>query len=287
MTVEPHGDALVLPAPATPREPPPPAGERLETIIGRRVVRVGYLSDALPYAFFNGRDSLVGLDVALMHRLAIELGVRLEFVPLGRHDLDRPDGAPDLLRRGHCDLIVGGLAVTTGRAGLMQLSSSYLEETLAFIVPDGDRRRFESWESIRASGPFTLAVPDVPYYTDRLRTWLPDARLRTVSTIDSLFHLPAGSADAFAIPAERGSAWTLRYPQYSVVVPVPGPISVPLAVALPRGEPDLATFVDTWIDLKRRDGTIDELYRYWILGRGREAAEPRWSIIRNVLHWVE
>jgi Na+/H+-dicarboxylate symporter/ABC-type amino acid transport substrate-binding protein len=287
MTVEPEGDAAVFSRLTPPREPPPPAGERLETIIRRRVVRVGYLSDALPYAFFNGRDSLVGLDVALMHHLAIELGGRLEFVPIGRDHLDRPSGAPELLRSGACDIIVGGLAVTTARAGLMQLSSSYLEETLAFVVRDGDRRRFESWDAIRASGPITLAVPPVPYYADRLRTRLPDARLRTVETIDGVFHLPAGWADAFAIPAERGSAWTLRYPQYSVVVPAPGPIRVPLAVALPRGEPDLATFIDTWIDLKRRDGTIDELYRYWILGRGRKATEPRWSIIRNVLHWVE
>jgi len=55
--------------------------------------------------------------------------------------------------------------------------------------------------------------------------------------------------------------------------------------AMPRGERDFATFVDTWIDLKRRDGTIDELYHFWILGRDSKAAGPRWSIIRDVLHW--
>ncbi len=29
------------------------------------------------------------------------------------------------------------------------------------------------------------------------------------------------------------------------------------------------------------------LYDYWILGKEVEAKEPRWSVIRNVLHWIE
>ena len=40
-------------------------------------------------------------------------------------------------------------------------------------------------------------------------------------------------------------------------------------------------------ELKRRDNTIDGLYDYWILGRDAENQEPRWSIIRDVLHWVD
>jgi ABC-type amino acid transport substrate-binding protein len=208
-------------------------------------------------------------------------------VSIARHGLDRSYGVPELLRHGYCDIIIGGVAVTTDRAGLMQLSTPYLEETLGFIVPDSDRRRFESWDAIRARGALTIAVPDVPYYVAQLRGRLPQARLLPVATFDALFRPPAAAATAFAAPAERGSAWTLRYPKYSVVVPSPAPIRVPLAYALPRGEPELTTFINTWLDLKRRDGTIDELYAYWILGRGQAAPGRRWSIMRNMLHWVE
>ena len=129
-------------------------------------------------------------------------------------------------------------------------------------------------------------MPDVPYYTAALHRRLPDAHLRRVPTIDGMFTGAGAHADAMALPAERGSAWTLRYPEYSVVVPGPDLIKVPLAFGMPRGESDLAAFVNTWIDLKRRDGAIDELYRYWILGQNAAPAAPRWSIIRNVLHWV-
>jgi ABC-type amino acid transport substrate-binding protein len=130
-------------------------------------------------------------------------------------------------------------------------------------------------------------VPDVPYYVEQVRARLPRATLVLVDSIDELFDVRDGSVDAFAVPAERGSAWTLRHPQFSVVVPSPDPVRVPLAFALPQGEPDLATFVNTWLDLKRRDGTVEDLYRYWILGHDRQPPRRRWSIIRDVLHWVE
>ena len=72
-----------------------------------------------------------------------------------------------------------------------------------------------------------------------------------------------------------------------VVVPEPGLIKVPLAFPLARRDERFASFINTWIDLKRRDGTLDELYSYWILGRNAAPKTPRWSVIRNVLGWVE
>ena len=285
MRLERRGEARVLAASSV-EEPPPPGG-RLEAIGARRVLRVGYLDDALPFAFINGRDELVGFDVALMHHLALELGVELEFARTGRDGAEGVLAAAEQLRRGSFDILIGGMAVTTLRAGLMQLSSSYLDETVAFVVPDGERRRFESWDEIRGRDGLIVAVPDVRYYVDKLQQRLPRATLRKARSISGLFGPDAAPVDAIALPAERGSAWTLRYPRYSVVVPQPIPIKVPLAFATPRGEPELTAFLNTWLDLKRKDGTLDELYEYWILGRDPVARVPRWSIIRDVLQWRE
>ena len=75
-------------------------GDRLALIRESLTLRVGYLTDSLPFAFFNSRDELVGFDVALMHHLAHELGVQLEFVPVGRTGLDSRPGAGGLLNNG-------------------------------------------------------------------------------------------------------------------------------------------------------------------------------------------
>jgi ABC-type amino acid transport substrate-binding protein len=284
MHLDRHGEAAVLQASAPVYRSDP--GSRLAAIRARQTLRVGYLSDALPFAFFNGQGDLVGLDIAMMHRLAMELNVRVEFVPVGRNDTDGRSFAAERLRSGYCDILVGGFGVTTRRAEVMQLSTPYLDETVAFVVRDADRRRFETWDSIRATEGLTLAIPNVPYYVDMLRARLPRARLETAVTIESLFGSGELRADAIALPAERGSAWTLRYPQLSVVIPTPGLVKIPLAYATPPGEPELSSFLNTWLELKRRDGTVDDLYQYWILGRDAVASGPRWSIIRDVLGWV-
>jgi ABC-type amino acid transport substrate-binding protein len=54
-----------------------------------------------------------------------------------------------------------------------------------------------------------------------------------------------------------------------------------------RHDKDFAAFLNTWIELKRRDGTIDALYGHWILGKQAGKRQPRWSIMRNVLHWID
>jgi ABC-type amino acid transport substrate-binding protein len=105
--------------------------------------------------------------------------------------------------------------------------------------------------------------------------------------IASLFDRAATHADAIVLPAERGSAWTLIYPAYSAIVPGPDPIRVPLAYPIGKRDPALAAFVNTWLTLKRKDGTLDAAYKHWILGQDAAPRQPRWSIIRNVLHWVE
>jgi len=266
-----------VPVPAPPSDLPV-----LEAIAARGVLRVGYLPDALPFAFFSERGDLVGFDVELAHRLARELAVTLAFVPVDRQNLARQ------LSDGYCDLVMSGVAVTTERARDVLFSDSYLDETVAFVVPDEDREQFATWDALRARRTLTIAVPDVPYYVRTLREQLPHAVIESYTgDVPSLFDRTRTHADAIALPAERGSAWTLIYPAYSVVVPGPDPIRIPLAYAIGKGDQRFAAFVNTWVALKRKDGTIDAAFKYWILGQDAVPRQRRWSVVRDVLHWRE
>ena len=130
-------------------------------------------------------------------------------------------------------------------------------------------------------------MPNAPYYVDKLRLLAPQATIRPMTDIEGTFKALPVDVAGIVFPAERGSAWTLMYPQYSVVVPEPGLVKVPLAYPVARHDEAFARFINTWIDLKKKDSTIDSLFRYWILGQSQTARTPRWSIIRDVLHWVE
>ena len=244
------------------------------------MLTVGYLPDSLPYAFFNAAGDLVGLDVELAHRLAAELNVSLEFVPLDR------DGAADQVNAGECDILMSGVAVTTLRASRMLFSTAYLDETMAFIAPDGLRTEFATWDQLRQTAGLRLGIPNIPYYIQKVRDRLPQAELEVLPEFTTFFTSQDPSIDALVFAAERGSAWTLMYPKFAVVVPEPDVVKVPMAYAIGQRDQALATFVNTWIELKRKDGTLDALYKYWILGQDATPREPRWSIMRNVLGWT-
>jgi hypothetical protein len=160
-----------------------------------------------------------------------------------------------------------------------------MDNTLAFLVPDHRRHEFTSWERLRERSDLRIAAPDVPYYLAIVRERLPEAELVVVDSYRPLLREKDPDFDALLYSAEAGSAWTLVYPAYAVVVPEPGRVKVPLAYAIPLGDATLVNFVDTWVGLKQKDGTIAALFEHWILGRAAEDETPRWSVLRDVLHW--
>ena len=259
-----------------------PARARLAQILDQGVLRVGYFPDSLPYAYFNRDEQLVGLDVEMAHILADELGVSLQFVPMARSRLN------EQLHAVYCDVIMSGFPVTTPRAAAMTFSQPYLHETLGFLVRDHRRRDFVTRDAILAQTSLLVAIPAVDYIRVLAQSFLPDsAEVELADNLFDFFEADMSDVDAIAMTAERGAAWSLLYPRYSVVVPQPNVIRLPLAYPVARGDQDLADFLTTWIELKKSDGTIDRLYDYWILGQDAEPRTPRWSIIRDVLHWVE
>ena len=50
---------------------------------------------------------------------------------------------------------------------------------------------------------------------------------------------------------------------------------------------DVADAVNEWVIFAGSEGMFDHVYAYWVLGEGAETSQPRWSVIRNVLGWVE
>ena len=62
-----------------------------------------------------------------------------------------------------------------------------------------------------------------------------------------------------------------------------------LSYAIRNDSPRFLHYLNQWLDLKRSQGFTERQYELWIKGKTEIAAppEPRWSIIRNVLHWVD
>jgi len=265
--------------------PPPPAGLCVvQAAQARGFLRVGYIAGAMPYTFVNARGELVGLDVEMAYTLAAELGIGLEFAPVTNGDMAAA------LEGGRVDLVMSGVPLTTLRGAREVYSSNYLDETLAFVVPSHRRADFSSAEWIRRTPGLRIAVPSLPYLVELVHREFPEVTIVPIAFnnegITDFFKGRGPAEDALAFTAERGSFRTLLYPSFAVAVPHPVVIKFPLAYPVARRDVETARFLSNWIDLKTKDGTIQALYDHWILGRDARPPTRRWSVLRNVLHWV-
>ena len=276
-----RGDARVFKPGETPAALPPVTTTLVDRIDQRKHVRVGYFDDSLPYVYVNKHGDLVGFDVEMAQQFGRDLDVAVEFVPVSRSILTTG------LDPSVCDLVMSGVAVGPDRALHVQFSAPYIDETMAFLVPDHLSSAFSEWSSVRAMGRFRLGMPNAPYFIRKIHDELSDVEIVPVNTMDEMFQTHNPPLDVFVATAERGSAYTLLHPAYSVVVPKPRPMKVPLAYVIAGHDPRMVDLVNTWIDLKRKDGTIDDLFAHWILGEQATRTERRWSIVRNVLHLVK
>jgi len=276
------GGATVLASlPDAPPARPSGGASILETVRARGRIRVGFFLDQRPYSHFNTRGDLVGFDVEMAHALARELGVAVEFAAVPR------DRFEEVLETGRVDVVMAGVLLTTQRASRVEFSVSYLDETMAFVVPDHRRAEFSDAEWIRAQAGLRVGVPDLPYARQFVEREFPNVTIVPLPLTDpeGYFAGRGERLDAACMTAERGSFLTLLYPAYSVAVPHPVEIRLPLAYPVARHDVEMARFLSLWIDLKRKDGTIQQLYDHWILGKDAKMRQPHWSVLRDVFGW--
>lgn len=254
--------------------------DRLERIAERGTLRVGYLPDALPFAFTNSSGEVVGFDIELAHELAIDLGVDLELVRIQQAQID------GVFADGRIDIVMSGLAMTPDRLRRWQFGGSAIDLNLGLLVPDHQRRAFERTSDV-AERPLRLGVVQRdPAFERRLAQAFPLAELETIESPRAYLRGEAAELDGVFYSAEGGAAWTLIYPNFSIVVPKPDAIALPAGYPVPREDDRWANYVREWLVLKKKDGTVDDLFDHWIRGKGAEDTTPRWSILRNVLGWT-
>jgi len=248
----------------------------LESIIKRGKLRVGYNPENLPFSFINDKGELVGFDVELMHLLAREMGVDIEFIEWAYDSSAIKD-----FNQGKFDIAIGGLIVTPERLARLNFSNPYMDLTTAVVVEDYRRDAFTSWRVIDKELKTTLGMVG-EQRVQSMKRYLPDAEIVALKSYSEFFTDNPKGVDALVISAEAGSAWTILYPAYSVAVPEPY-LKSNAAFALPLGTTDFENFLNDWLQIQRTRGTIDKLYRKWILGEKVAEKKKRWSIGRDVL----
>jgi ABC-type amino acid transport substrate-binding protein len=244
------------------------------------MIRIGYSPGNLPMSFFNVEGELVGHDIDMAQLLGAQLECQVEFVPFEFSTL------PEQLARGDFDIAMSGIAMLTPRLPSMIFTRAYMNVTAALVVPDHRREEFNRRIDEGNFSGINLGDARQGEIRRVTKSLLPGAEYTNIESIREYCETPESELDGVIWGAEYGSAWTLLYPEFSVI-PIRPIYQVPVGFAVSLENRDLADLLSRWLLVLEASNADEQLYDHWILGKIEQKREPRWSVIRNVLHWVD
>ncbi|WP_167631685.1 cation:dicarboxylate symporter family transporter [Mariprofundus ferrooxydans] len=242
------------------------------------VLRVGYDPIVIPFCYRNNKNQLVGYDVALMYRLAKDMNVRLEFIPI-THSTMTP-----MLRSGEVDIVANGVFVTAERMRMLSISRPYLKSPMALLARSAVADKLLDRKSIGKQTELKVACMVSPALLPLARALFPHQKVLPVQNYDALLTDPTLQVGLWSFFEAR--AFAMTHAGFTAVVPQGfSPFLVAYAMSPKAGS--LLRYVDHWIEIQQDDGFAQKQYRYWIDGIPGDKQKRRWSVIRNILHWVE
>ncbi|MBS0615092.1 MAG: cation:dicarboxylase symporter family transporter [Verrucomicrobia bacterium] len=257
------------------------SGEVFERILRSKVLRVGYNINALPFCFENDFSELSGYDVSFAFALARDLGCSLEMVPMYFGDI-----AQDL-ENGLYDIAMSGLTINEERLRKMSFTNPYLDARIVFVMRKKHRKELTSIEAILERPSVQVAVLRGSSYETLAHTLFPDSQIVTIDNYDDYarYH-----PNAVLIRGEpQAVAWSNHYPNFTVVVPTEPLGKDSLGYAIKQNDVAFVSFMNQWLRLKKHEEFTQRQYDLWVLGKTETVLveEPRWSVVRDVFHWVD
>ncbi len=266
-----------------PSDPPPPlrTGEVFERVLKSKVLRVGYSVHTMPFFFKNHKQQFAGYDVAFAYQLARDLGCSLEFVSINLAQIGEE------INSGLYDIGMSELTITKRRLKSMYFSDPYLDSRLVFVMRKKFSKELTSVNAVLQNPAVQVCVIKGSSYDGMARDLFPASQIVAVDDLEDFAKYYPHSVLLIGEP--QAIAWSLNYPNFTVVVPDPLICQESFAYALPAGSDRFLTFINLWLKLKQNEGFTKAQYDLWVLGKTRNIMqqEPRWSVLRNVLHWVD
>jgi proton glutamate symport protein len=267
-------DAVIGDTPAS-RLPPIDGPATLDGIRDRKVLRVGYGRDLIPFTYKNRSGALVGFDISYAYRLARDLHVRLELAPI---EWDRFED--DLITR-RLDIVMAGVYVTDKRLEDLESTNPYFESPLAFIARSGRASQFLTYREVAGTPNLALGVLGGGALFRLTQQLFPKARIVPLETYDELPNHPELDAAVWALDEAR--AWASGHGGFSAVAASGMGAPLSFAYFLQPNARTLTRYLNTWLSLQVTDGFRAEQLAYWIDGKPRPDNTPRWNLLDNVL----
>ena len=221
------------------------------TTINEGVLTVGTSPDFAPYEFYhideNGTPQMAGFDIALSQRIADDLGLELQIVPMDF------DGILMELQNSNIDLGVSGFSPTPERAETFDFSDLYYMGGQAFCVRTEDKDKFAGYEDFKGL-PVGAQTGSIQYGLAQENT--SDANIIGLAKVtDIVSELISGKLEGAFIEKDVAIQYAKNYPELCVLWDVPYD-SEGSAIAVKKGNEGLVDAVNAVIAASIADGSM-------------------------------
>jgi len=256
------------------------SGHLLEDIIKRKVIRIGYMPNSMPWSYFNGKGELVGYDIALAEQMAKYLNCKIEYLPINFNQWMQE------LSAHKYDIAMIPFTVTPDRIANVDFTIPHRHLPPVFVTKDYRRNEFKTREELQKIPHLKIAVLKGTNRYEEAAQAFPFAELVALEKIDDFIANKTELADAWYTEAGKGYAYAIMSPTFTVVEDKEGSPSLE-AFTVPKGEEAWLSLINAILTLQKESGFEDVLFNKWILGKKTEKHIPRWCVIRDVLHWIK
>jgi len=224
------------------------------TTVAEGKLTVATSPDFAPYEFYyineDGEAELAGFDMSLAQRIADELGLELNVVPMSF------DGILMELQNGNADLGIAGFSPSPDRAEVFDFSDLYYLGGQSFCIRAEDAEKYTSYEDFEGL-PVGAQTGSIQYELAQENT--PNANITGLDKVtDIVSELISGKLEGAFIETAVAEQYAKNYPDLYIAWEVEYDDAEGSAIALAKGNDTLLAAVNEVIATVLEDGSMDE-----------------------------
>lgn len=209
----------------------------LEEIKESGIIKIGVFSDKKPFGYVDENGNYQGYDIYLGNRLAKELGVEVEYVPV------EAANRVEYLTSAKVDLILANFTVTEERKEQVDFALPYMKVSLGIVSPSSavitDPEQLNGKTLIVSKGTTAELYFEENY---------PEVKLQKYNQYSEAYAaLLDGRGDAMSTDNTEVLAWALENKGFEVGVKTLGEIDT-IAPAVQKGNTELLDFINKTIE---------------------------------------
>lgn len=222
------------------------------TTVNAGKLTVATSPDFAPYEFYHinadGTPELSGFDVALAKRIAEDLGLEVQFVPMDF------DGILMELQSGNVDLGISGFSPSPERADTFDFSDLYYKGGQSFVIRKADHDKYKDYA---AFDKLPVGAQNGSIQMDLAKENTPNANIIGLAKVtDIVSELVSGKLEGGFIETAVAEQYIKNYPELEIAWDVPYDTEGS-AIALKKGS-DLLPAVNAVINNALSDGSMDQ-----------------------------